>query len=221
MELTPASAPLPEVQQPQSTPDFTPSQQLEMAMHLLSTGAITREQADRALAADGAPPLSPNQDSRTEAQIEIDTGFPPPQSPTEYRLPPIGNPSGEFTDAQMQTANAFQGWLHKARFPAEIGSTLAEDIAKATEIFSAMNETSRELWAREQTAVLERLWGPKTSENISLAYQLVSELEAVQPGIIACLENTGAGNSANVILAIFQQAERLWHRAAPAESKRK
>lgn len=190
---------------------LTATQAKDMATDLLKTHS--RETVNAALKADGHPTLEEmaSPASTSEAATEIDAAY-PPAKPGDYRMPRWGDPSAPLSDKLLQQDATTRSWLSEARFPAEIGSSLAEEVYQVVTKSQSMSEVEREVYAREQLGVLERLWGDRTAMHLSLCTQFIEELEACTPGVKAFMNDSGAGDSAMVIKLVFDQAERLYFR---------
>lgn len=81
-------------------------------------------------------------------------------------------------------------------------------MAKVGKAFNAMSEAEQVLYQRSERAHLERLWGSEETQR-KLAHQLVMKIDDRRPGIVDLLLDTGAGNSAMVIMNLALHAERL------------
>ena len=167
----------------------------------------TREQADAEIAADGVRADKPEEPLSAEASV-FDREFPPVKA-ANYEFPLYGAP-GEALTPEQQTADAmFRGWLTDARFSRDLGSSLAKTIDQEATALAKMSAIERTLYGNSQRLLLDRTWGAETQEKISLARQLVRELEARRPGLLEFVERTGVGDSASVVTAFAAQAERL------------
>jgi hypothetical protein len=197
-------------------PTFTPDQLRELADHLVETGAMSREEADKSLAMDGVmPEAEPGTDPNLSPQAEEIDSFFPPAKPEEYEMPPLVQGEGEYTKDAAAFDQKTRGWLASGRFPKEIGSAVARAANEAAALHlkpdgsPRMSPAEAEIWRRGEYAKLERMWGSETKAKIALARQLVAEVNERSPGLIDYLEITGAGNSSMVIAQIAMQAERL------------
>jgi hypothetical protein len=190
--------------------DFSPEQQREMARWLVEDG-YDRAAVDEALAAAGLDPL-PKEENLSPEAAAIDQLFPPAKKPEEYVMPVLAE--GEYgTEVQAFDQQA-RGWLAEARFPRELGSSIAKAAQGEALKLETMDGTGRELWAREQRVMLQRLWGNKFEAKQAVARQLVQELEAKSPGLVRFLEETGLTNSATLAAQLALQGERLAARRA-------
>lgn len=201
---TPGAPPAPDAG-PQVSGDFTPDQLAQMAQWAVEDGSMTREQADTALKSDGVQP----QPAPSEIDAHLtEIGF-APAKPEEFRLPPMLGEDGRMTPELAAVDKAARGWLSAGRFDAAIGNALAAEANRVGERWQAMNDAQRELYQRTERAKLDRLWGQDAEKNLKLARQLVQEIEAKAPGIVAFLVETGAGNSSFVIANLYTHATRL------------
>ena len=139
-------------------------------------------------------------------------------SPVDFDLPPgkVGEfliPHGAVQDASPQqeadAARYVSTWFELAQMPREIGTYLLDEMAVVAKRHQAMSEAERELYKREQTASLYKIWGDEGPRKLALAKQLLDEIDARQPGLAELLDETGAANSATVILQLASHAERL------------
>jgi hypothetical protein len=150
-----------------------------------------------------AEQLSPEDEA---AQDEFMAMAERPAEPHQYAMPALIDEAGRYMAEADQQARA---WLTGAQFPREVGSSVAQEVARVAAQYEGMGESARELWARSERATLERLWRGEFDRKIALARQLVGEVEAKAPGLKDLLERSGAGNSSMVIGLLAMQAERL------------
>lgn len=163
---------------------------------------------DNTGASVASPPSPPIGASTSGAEQEIDA-FAPAKA-DDFTLPPGLFPEGVPPPHMVEQSAQFRGWLEEARLPKSIGDFLADEVAKVGNAFSAMGEAEQVLYQRSERAHLERLWGPEeTQRKIELARQLVLEIDERRPGLVDLLLDTGAGNSAMVIMNLALHAERL------------
>jgi hypothetical protein len=138
-----------------------------------------------------------------------------PAKPHEYQMPGHGDydPKQRAADMQIRT------WLSTAKFPRDIGSSLAAEASRVLQQHAGMNETEKELFKRTEAVKLENLLGSKFGERVALARQLLTELDATPQGkgILDWVDQSGLGNSAMVINLVAAQAERLAARSTKAK----
>lgn len=192
--------------------DWSPDAQRSYVESQVKAGTLTQAEASEQLAR-----LDP-----TEA--ELDEAFPRAR-PDEYRLPPLHRPNDPITPELIQFNQDVRTWLSDAGFPKEVGGALVHEIASvnsrfitqagAPEGFERLPPVQQQLYAREQRAVLHRMWGSeKAEQRIALAAQLIDEADERSNGKVAdYLISTGAIYSANVLAQIAMHAERLQARA--------
>ena len=72
-----------------------------------------------------------------------------------------------------------------------------------------MSDLDRSLFAQDEEKGIRAVFGDKADQRIKLAQQLVQELEKQSPGLVAVLEETGAGNSRHLVAQFASQMERL------------
>jgi hypothetical protein len=195
------------VQQLNGSSGLTPAQLAELANGEVKAGRLTQEQAGTMLAADGI-------DGGAPAELG---GFEPAR-PEHYVFP---KPAGEMTPKDRQADMQLRNWLAGAKFPRDIGSTLAAEASRVLKQHAGMDETARELYKRNEAVQLERMWGSKFGERVALARQLLTELDATPQGkgILDFIDRSGLGNSAMVINLVFAQAERLAARQSGKAAK--
>lgn len=127
----------------------------------------------------------------------------------DYKFPQMLSTDDPITNEFVETDKKYRAWLSTAQFPSGVGSFLAEEIHQVSNDHSKMTEAERTLWARSEKIKLEKIWGPEYESKVTLARQLISELEKKHPGIVELLDESGAGNSAMVISKVAFHAERL------------
>lgn len=194
--------------------DFTPDQLRTMAADLVGSGKLSQAEADAALKADGVEAAQPAADTGLSAQAaEIDAAFPAARA-TDYEIPPLAPGNEPLTKELMAFDRQARGWLEAARFTKGIGSFIAREVEKVGVRYQAMSESERKLFAITERQRRDQLLGPNAEKRVALGRQLVRELDKKSPGLVALLEETGAGNSAAVIVHFTMQAERLAARRA-------
>lgn len=203
----PAAAPaIPEAPPIASSSDFSPVELRSMADDLVTRGALTRETADAMLTTDGAQIEQPKSEGELSPEAaDIDSMF-PPAKPEEYQMPNMGE---IFGPAQQKLDGDARGWLTEARFPAGIGSSLLSEVNRTATAWNKMDATARTMYAQQEVTALQKLWGDGYAAKVNAARQLIREMEAKRPGLARILEESGAGNSAQVIAQVALHAERL------------
>jgi hypothetical protein len=186
----------------QMTSDFTPDQLRGLAAGEVKAGRLTQEQADAMLKADGV-------DGGALAEVDGFEGA----KPHEYQMPGRGDydPKQRAADMQIRT------WLSTAKFPKDIGSSLAAEASKVLKAHAGMDETARELFKRTEAVKLRNLWGDKYEDRRALSLKLLTELDRKHPGVLDYVDTSGLGNSALFISLVHGQAERLLARATKAK----
>ncbi|MCR4346498.1 MAG: hypothetical protein NUV55_04760 [Sulfuricaulis sp.] len=173
---------------------LNPDQLKFLVTNEAQAGRLTQTQADEMLKADGV-------DSAAPAEL----GFEPAR-PEHYIFP---KPAGEMTPKDRQADMQLRNWLAGAKFPRDVGSSLAAEARKVIDAHSKMDDNQKEFYKRDQAFKLQSLWKDKFSERMNLARQLLTELDAKQPGILDFIDQSGLGNSAMIINLVSAQAERL------------
>ena len=156
---------------------------------------------------------------------EIDRGFPPAR-PEEFQFP-ILSEGDTIEPAVVEFDKAARGWLVGGRFTATDGSFIANEVDRIATRLDGMAPVAREIWARTEKAQLEKRWGPYFNRKVSLAQQLVREIDkktgagrkAGAPSLADVLDASGAGNSAFIISKFALQAERLLARQGSGGKK--
>lgn len=141
------------------------------------------------------------------AQAEATTAAEKTQ-PSEYKMPPVAPPNEAVTKEVAEFDARARQWLSDAGFTRETGSSVAHEIAKVAQVQRDASDQQRDAYRKAQEARLEAIFKGETKAKMNAARALVAELEARSPGIVELLEETGAGNSADVIAQLAMQAER-------------
>lgn len=137
----------------------------------------------------------------------------PPDSSGAYDLPQFKDDAGNVGPEETKLAEFVGNALHVARFPREVGSSLAREVGRVWEQTGNLDDAAYKGFVQTERAKLEKLWGDKFNHKLGLAQQLVQELDAKKPGTLALLERTGAASSAQVIAMLAAHAEALHARA--------
>ena len=193
-------------------PFGTPQQLVELMDGEVAAGRLTREKADAMLRADGVEPPArkaeealfvPPDEAETTAEVF------PAARPEDYRMPRLTQGSEELTQEHIEFDRQARTWLAAAQFPREIGSAVADEVARVDARMQAASDFEFSAFQAQETAQLRRMWGKDYDRKMGLARQLVAEIEAQSPGLVHVLNETGAGSSATVIANFALQAERL------------
>ena len=161
------------------------------------------------LTGDTEAQLAP--DTRTESQRAFDAQF-PAAKPEHFDF---GPPERQGTPTREEQAfdHTARTWLAHGKFSKELGSALAKEctrVSKQLEGFKTSAE--RELFKIGERRRLDKLWGPNTEKNIAATKAFVREVGEKHPEFIQMLNATGLGDSADIIVRIHSQAERLMAR---------
>ncbi len=189
--------------------EFSSSQLTRMAEWEVEAGRLTREEANRMLAADGAPliqkPIDPNS---PEAYVD---SIMPPAEPKQFTMPQMNfdDPTGEEARNMDKFARSI---LSDARFTREIGNFVAEEVARSSTKFESMSEAERMGYKSEQLSMLRNIWKGDLSRKLGIARSFVNHLEAMNPGFKNLLDTTGAGDNAMIIAKFVMQAELMLER---------
>jgi hypothetical protein len=208
------------------------------AAYFVARKVMTAEAANSYLAKQGLAPIDAQEQTKSELQaLRKDPEFlkkfaafdadavataqrltiasamaaeemPPAAKAEDFALPAITDATTKELTQIRETTTA---WLTAGEFTKETGNYLAREAATLAPKYEAMTPDERQTFADKQTAMLQKVWGDKTQENIRLAKQLVREIAATPrgAGVVDFLERSGAGNSANVILQLAGHARRL------------
>lgn len=144
------------------------------------------------------PAVAPEVGAWLESQ-----GFKPPRL-EEYTLP-YADP-GEHN---AEVDRTIRGWVASAGFSVANGSELLQEIDRAAARHERMNATEREIYRRSEEALIRKILGPDADARLDLARQLVDEIDEARPGFKQLLNDTGAGNSARLLLLLANQATVL------------
>ncbi|MBI3043235.1 MAG: hypothetical protein HYY78_10475 [Betaproteobacteria bacterium] len=188
------------------TPTFSASQLQTMADDLVNRGSMTRDEADAALKADGVE----IQAQPSAEQVAYDKQFPRAEKPTDYEMPRIaGDVDAKAAAALDRTARA---WLFDAGFDRARGSSMLKEVDRVAQRLASMSESERKSFSQAERGKLARIWGRDTESKLALGRQLVRELDKKTPGLLAMLDETGAGDSSVVVAMLVAQAEILANR---------
>lgn len=186
---------------------FSPAQAAEIAQDLINRG-VSPERVAEAMRADGFDMQAKTVDQRNDKQREVDSAFGGAR-PEEYDLPPMQK-STDRLDMDIHNGQlAMRNWLSEMKLPKGIGSFVATEVIKIGDHYRSMNSADREIYSRNERVRVEKIFGKETEHNIELARQLVDEVETKRPGFRRFLEDTGAGDSAAVIVQLAEHAKRL------------
>lgn len=185
--------------------DFTPAELQTMAQWAIADGRMTPEQASEALALDGV--AMDSKASPIDAHLAAN-GM-PPASERDFDIPPLAAPGAEYGPAERAFDGQVRNYLAAGKFDRERGSSLAKAVADVAAKMTDADPGTAELYRRTEEAKLQRLWGDQYPAKRDMARRFVAEIEAKQPGLVALLEASRAGDSAMVISAIAYQAELL------------
>lgn len=199
----------------------------------LDHGKIDRARAEKEMDRAGnqlpladAPAKAISTPAEFEGDVETLPGFEPAEKSSDYRLPDAnelnkvltaGKAGAELTPADtMHIQEQVGGWLHAGRLPPAIGTAIANIAGRhIAEMpgYDTLQAGAKDAYRITERSKLDRMWGDQAPANIALATQLVKEIEAKKPGIVAFLEVTGLGNNSNVIAQLAGQARRLYSKA--------
>jgi hypothetical protein len=132
-----------------------------------------------------------------------------PDDISNYSFP--YEPGMEELSPDAQAADMmYRTWLRDAEIPANIGSVMAKDVNEFVRRVADYSDAQHELEYKTTTAMLQRVWGDRTSHMINLARKLVAELDTRHGGrVLDFLESSGAGNCPELIVQLANHAERL------------
>jgi hypothetical protein len=185
------------------------------AAELVRTGAMTREQADRALAAYLAAPLPEGSTAPAEAaaappagppadplgSLTVDPVFDRPASPNAYQLP--------FSQAVDLTTDQMRQ-VQQLCFQARLPQALAVDLFTTADRYQAapLSEEAHKLQAARTRVLLERQFGDQLPTKLAQADKLLAMVEKANPLMTALLES-GLNSDPRFCLQVIQHAERL------------
>lgn len=138
----------------------------------------------------------------------------PPARMHEYK---ISYGPGEIDDPAVLAGDTkVREYLAAGGLPKGAGDAIVSEAQKVSTTWAAMEPPARELWMREQNFKLKSMWGEKYEANITAARDVVTAIEKKSSGLVSMLRNSGAANSAFVIVQLYQHAVRL--KAAKGEA---
>ena len=182
---------------------LTPAQAQEMASAMVQHGGLTREDADRALAASGHEPAPA--DTRTDGQKQFDATF-AAAAPENYKL----NLGLRWRDAQPDWVNDVSrdtaNFLSAMAMPASIGEAMAERIFDVNAEIDALRGPDRALWMQENELQLQRLLGDTAPQRLDAA---IAALKDRGGPYLALVIAKGIHNDATVAANLILHAERL------------
>ena len=110
----------------------------------------------------------------------------PLEAPEAFRLP-YGEDGAPKTPEEHQLDTAIRGWLSVGGFTRDSGTHLAEVV---NNLLLSRDWNDEEVAQHQETssAALRQVWGADFAKNVDLIGDLVEEVEAKQPGLIAFLE---------------------------------
>jgi hypothetical protein len=176
---------------------------------LVKHGQITPEEGNAMLKAGGVEPSAPaGPDLVGDHLRSLGDAFAPAADPSEFRLPPLGDESMTTTELAEADTQA-RSWLHTARLPAAIGSSLAEEAARVAAQTANMDEATYALWKADQDRQLRAVWRDEYPQKMAMARKLVAEIDSKAKGLKDFLNDSAAGDSAMVAMLIGDHAHRL------------
>jgi hypothetical protein len=193
----------------------------QRALDLVRSGQMTQAQADAALAMYHAAPLPPDEKPQSKtptpgqasppapsgaplpwADVQLDPGFGPPAKPTDYRFEAMLAPALE-ADQLRGIGEIF----HAAKMPPGIAHQIFSEVASMAA--QQIDDQGMQLLNQRTMASLTALWGAQTGAKIETGRTFLRDLERARPGVLALLEESGAGSSAVVIRQVVAHAERV------------
>lgn len=187
---------------------FTPAQLQQMAQWSIEDGHMTAEQAATALAVDGigaADTLNAPKPAPTTPEASLYAGA----RPEEYQMAPLTTDGSEYGVNERVFDNMARGWLSEAGLPRGLGNALIAEVDKVSSKWLDMNDTQRQLYEREQQALLAQMWGENMPANIAKVQNLIEQVNSKQAGLADFLAITGASKSAAVMAWLAGHADTL------------
>jgi hypothetical protein len=173
-------------------------------------GPPTLPGADLDIAADPALDLPGNDAEDAQLVAALLPMATPPASLAAYDF---AYPHSEETPTSEQLAadREIRTWLAAGRFPANIGSALAQAVNAASErADSLVDDEAHELARRDGLVQLQRLWGDRMPEMMDHAEAVVAGLDKQFNGRVSqFLEAAGATIDVQTIVLLAQHGERL------------
>lgn len=182
---------------------------ISWARNDLATGRITQAQHDAMLAELGTTPeQQPGADTRPPEILELDKQF-PPAKPEEYT---IQYGLGQLTEPQREFDTAARAWLSGAEFDRSLGNSLVTNVGRVAEHTRNMDDAQLENYGADEFQKLRGVYGEKLEEKLTMAGQMVKEIETRHPGLQQLLKGRGIGDNAVIASMLIQQAERYFAR---------
>jgi hypothetical protein len=132
--------------------------------------------------------------------------FDPPDDPTGYSI----RHDHPLTDAEKAEEASARGWLHAAGVSKADGDQLAATALKLGPTLIAMDDAQRNAYRAQTQQRMQRAWGAQADQRLAEASRLVLDLEKTHPGITQWLEQTGLGDSWEVV-SLAAKAARKRH----------
>lgn len=184
-----------------------------MADGLVKSGRLSREDADKLLAADvysietgddlgelGELGLSKTADPLGETKL--DPMFDRLSSPDLYRFPPLT--SGNITPNEL-------GAMRELAWQARVPLPIAHEMAAAADTYAAKQMTEAEiaLLTKRTMADLNRRYGDETPAKVALAVRLVADVSKVNPAVRQLI-GTGVGSDPVFVMQVIEHAARVY-----------
>ena len=211
-----ATAPAPAAGTPAAAP-APPSRDVEglkaMTDELVKNGRLSREDADKLLAADvywietgdelgelGEMGLSKTADPLGETKL--DPAFDRLSSPDLYRFPPLT--SGNITPNEL-------GAMRELAWQARVPLPIAHEMAAVADTYAAKEMTLAEiaLLTKRTMADLNRRYGAETPAKVALAVRLVADISKVNPALEQLI-GTGVGSDPVFVAHLIEHAARVY-----------
>lgn len=189
------------------------------ADELVSSGAMTRAQADAALAQYNTAPLPEDEISAPAiaavkgplsastaadpfAGVELPEGFQGAERASDYRIEP--SIASQLTIEQLK---GISETFHVARIPLAVAPVLVAEIAQLAA--QKMDPLAVKMQRANTGSQLHRLWGDKAGENLDTALQFIERVDGARPGAWKLLEDSNAIGSYSFLVRIFDHATRI------------
>lgn len=115
-------------------------------------------------------------------------------------------PHADERDYSVEADRLMRGWVASAGFSQSNGVELLAEIDRANSRHERMTAAERDIHRRSEETLIRKVLGPDADARLNLARQLVDEIDEARPGFKQLLDDTGAGNSARLLLLLANQA---------------
>jgi hypothetical protein len=170
-------------------------------------GKLSAEQAEvarrEALGEDA--PTTPAAPVNGDVQALTEIGFPPARE-IDIKVPLVVGEDGRH---DRKTEATIRTWAVASQMPAGIVNSVIGRADTYLQRVEGMNDGQRNLNQRSEMVKLERVFGADTKARIENARAVAREIDAAHPGFLHFLEESGLGDSHELIVQLANHGARL------------